>query len=83
MARYLFRGCDPRHIAKLNLITPKSDGTSVIARHVDQRRVPTDVVEAIGDQVMHTLLAHVAERHRRAGWVLELHSMTSSARASS
>jgi hypothetical protein len=32
---------------------------------------------------MHDKLAHVAERHRRAGWVLGGYSITSSARASS
>jgi hypothetical protein len=31
--------------------------------------VAARVVEAIGNQVMHALLAHVAERHRRAGFV--------------
>jgi hypothetical protein len=33
--------------------------------------------------VPHAKLAHVAERHRRAGRVLGVHSMASSARASS
>jgi hypothetical protein len=28
--------------------------------------VPAGVVEAIGDQVMHAMPAHVAERHRRS-----------------
>jgi hypothetical protein len=35
--------------------------------------VAAGVVEAVGDQVLHALLAHVAERHRRAGWVRGLH----------
>jgi hypothetical protein len=30
-------------------------------------RLAAGVVEAIGDQLAHALLAHVAERHRRAG----------------
>jgi hypothetical protein len=46
-----------------------------ILRHIDQCLVPARIVVAIGDQVMHTLLAHIGERHRRAGWVLGAHSM--------
>jgi hypothetical protein len=38
-----------------------------IARHVDDRFVAARVVEAIGDEVMHALPAHVGEVHRRAG----------------
>jgi hypothetical protein len=41
-----------------------------ITRHVDQRLMPTRVIEAERDQMMHAQLAHVAERHRRAGWAL-------------
>jgi hypothetical protein len=32
--------------------------------------MPTGVVEAGGDQVLHAQLAHVAKRHRRAGILL-------------
>jgi hypothetical protein len=32
-------------------------GVGRIARYVDQRRVPTSIAEAIGDQVVHALLA--------------------------
>jgi hypothetical protein len=34
-----------------------------------QRLVPTRVVQAIGDQAMHALLAHIGEVHRWAGCV--------------
>ena len=44
-------------------------GFGRIARHVDQRRVPTRVVEAVRDQLLHPELAYVAERHRRPGGV--------------
>ena len=50
---------------------------------VDQRLVPAGVVQAIGDQVMHAKPTHIGEVHRRAGRVLGVHSMTSSARARS
>jgi hypothetical protein len=36
-------------------------GVGRIARYVDQRRVPTSIAEAIGDQVVHALLAHVGK----------------------
>jgi hypothetical protein len=48
---------------------------------VERSRVPAPIVVAERDEMMHTQLAHVAERHRRAGWVVGAHSMTSSARA--
>jgi hypothetical protein len=32
--------------------------------------VAAGIVEAERDQVMHPKLAHVAERHRRGGWLL-------------
>jgi hypothetical protein len=54
-----------------------NDGTSTssrIARHVDDRLVAAGVIEAIGDKVMHALLAHVGEVHRRAGRVFEVGS---------
>jgi hypothetical protein len=51
---------------------------SELARHVDQRGVPAGIVETRRDQVLHAELAHVAERHRRAGGVPGIHSMTSS-----
>jgi hypothetical protein len=56
-------------------------GVGRIARHVDQRDVPTGVIEAGCDQVLHAKLAYVAERHRRTSGVLGFHSITSSARA--
>jgi len=37
-----------------------------IARHVDQGMMPTSVVVAERDQVLHAQLARVAERHRWA-----------------
>jgi uncharacterized protein YlaN (UPF0358 family) len=40
-----------------------------VARHVDQRLTPASVAEAKGHEVIHALLAHVAERHRRPGRV--------------
>jgi hypothetical protein len=43
-----------------------------IARHVDQGLVSAGIVQAIGDQVLHPQLAHVAERHRRPGSWLQL-----------
>ena len=45
-------------------------GLGRIARHVDQCAVTAGIVEAGRDQVVHAQLAHVAERHRRAGGVL-------------
>ena len=46
--------------------------------------VPYGVTVCVADpKRVSTLLAHVAERHRRAEWVLGGHSVTSSARASS
>jgi hypothetical protein len=46
-----------------------------VARHVDDRLMSAGVVQAGGDQVMHALLAHVAEGHGRAGWAaLSYHS---------
>jgi hypothetical protein len=35
--------------------------------YIDQRGVSTCVVEAVGDEITHVQLAHVAERHRRTG----------------
>jgi hypothetical protein len=35
------------------------------------------VVQAIGDQVMHALPAHVGEVHRRGWWVLHHHISSS------
>jgi hypothetical protein len=35
--------------------------------------VTAGVVEAVGDQVLHALLTHVAERSRRAGWMRGLY----------
>ena len=49
-----------------------------LARCWNQRIVVTEA-----DQVMDAMLVHAAERHRRTGRVLGVHSMTSSARASS
>ena len=37
-------------------------------------------MEAIGDQVLHAKLAHVAQGHRRAVRLLGVHSITLSAR---
>ena len=44
---------------------PRHLGIAGIARHIDDRLVAATIVQATGDQVMHALLAHVAERHRR------------------
>jgi hypothetical protein len=44
-----------------------------IARRVDDRLVAARIIEAIGDEVLHALSAHVAERHRRAGWVFGIY----------
>jgi hypothetical protein len=38
--------------------------------------VPAGLAEAKGDQVVRPKLAHVAERHRRAGWVVGFYSIT-------
>jgi hypothetical protein len=38
--------------------------------HIDQALVSAGVVEAERDQVPHAKVAHVAERHRRAGSVM-------------
>ena len=50
-------------------LEPRNWRVTRIALHVDQRLVAAGVVQAIGDQVMHAQLAHVAERHRRGGFV--------------
>jgi hypothetical protein len=43
--------------------------------------VAAGIVEAKRDQTLHALLTHVAERHRRAGWVaLFYHSSSSRSR---
>ena len=57
---------------------PRDLSISRIVRHVDQRGVPAGIVETRRNQVLHAELAHVAERHRRAGGVPGIHSMTSS-----
>ena len=49
-------------------------------RHIDQRRVTARIVEAIADQVAHTLLAHVGQLRRRTGWCLVLAAMAQSNR---
>jgi len=54
-----------------------------IARYVDDSLMSACVVEAERDQVTDALLAHIRKVHRRAGRVLGIHSMTSSARARS
>jgi hypothetical protein len=38
--------------------------------------VPAGLAEAKGDQVMHSKLAHIAERHRLGGWVVGFYSIT-------
>jgi hypothetical protein len=45
-----------------------------------QRLMPACIVMAIGDQVAHAELAHIAERHRRTGRVLgfECHGQVAS-----
>ena len=45
-------------------------GVVGILRHVDQTLVSARIVEASGDEVLHAEVAHVTERHRRAGRVL-------------
>ena len=57
---------------------PRHLGLDRIARHVDQRLMAARVVEAEGDQVLHAQLAHVAERHRRAGFasLVRCHKVT-------
>ena len=54
-----------RVMEKVPSIRSKSQRSLVAAR----------VVEAERDQVIHALLAHVAERHRRADSMLWVHSM--------
>ena len=56
----------PPHFAHTTLSA--NDGNIVRKlRHVHQTLVPTRWVEALGDQPCNAELAHVAERHRRAG----------------
>ena len=40
--------------------------------------MPAGIVEAIGDQIVHALPAHIGEIHRRAGFVLALGHLCSS-----
>jgi len=42
-------------------------------RYVDEALVSARIVEAGGDKVLHAEMAHIAERHRRAGRVLGVH----------
>ena len=49
---------------------PRHLGIAGIARHIDDRLVAATIVQAIGDQVMDALPAHVGEVHRRAGRML-------------
>jgi hypothetical protein len=55
-------------------LEPRHQRVAWILRHVDQRLVTARVVEAEGDQVTHTSLVHVAERHRWAGWAVRVSS---------
>ena len=58
----------PPHLPHFSrLLTHGTSVSAGLARHVDQRLMAAGVVEAEGDQVLHAQLAHVAERHRRAG----------------
>ena len=52
---------------------PRNQRVTRIARHVDHGLVPARIIQAIGDQVVHALPAHVGQVHRRAGWVADLH----------
>src|SRR5262249_34259705 len=52
-----------------------------IAPHVEHHFVPTRLIEARHQHPLHAQFAYVAERHRRAVWLLRHHSMTLSARA--
>jgi hypothetical protein len=42
-------------------------GIGGIARYVDEALMSARVAEAGGDKMMHTKVAHVAQRHRLAG----------------
>jgi hypothetical protein len=62
------------HIAAFDPTLKRRDFDVIgVARHVNDSLVPIRVVEAIGDQVMHTLLAHIAQGHRWAGRVFHFH----------
>ena len=56
---------------------PWDRGVTRIARHVDNALVSAGVVEAISDQFMHALPAHIGEVHWRAGWVVGVHLINS------
>jgi hypothetical protein len=60
---------------------PRDLGVLRIFRHVDQRSMSAGVVQTGRKQPLHAQPAHVAERHRGAGGLLGIHSITSSARA--
>jgi hypothetical protein len=55
------------------LSKPRQFSVVRIFRYVDQARVPTLVAEAVDHELLHPKCAHVAERQRRAGWVLGAH----------
>jgi hypothetical protein len=44
-----------------------------VGRHINQRLVPARVVVSAGDRVLHAKPSHVAQRHRRAGFVALFH----------
>ena len=52
---------------------PRHLGLGRIARYVDQCGMSAGIVQTERDQVLHAEIAHVAERHRRAGGVLGVH----------
>ena len=64
----------PRPALHLGL-EPRDRGITRIARCVDDRLMTARIVQTIGDEVVHALLPHVGEVHRRAGFV-PIHATT-------
>jgi hypothetical protein len=52
-----------------------------IAKHLNQCVMAARIIEARGDQPLHAERAHVAEGHRRAGWVFHCWKINMTARA--
>jgi hypothetical protein len=58
-----------------DLVTkPRHFGIVRVFRHVDQALVAARIVEAGRNEPLYAEMAHVAERHRGAGWVLGCHA---------
>jgi hypothetical protein len=60
--------------AALTALHPRAEGWHLdlvgVVIHVDDRVMAAGVVEAVDREPMHTLLAHITERHWRTRWVL-------------